>query len=468
MAIPQLTGHDESVLRSWLPAQRWYADKGRQLTAIAVDPLTEIDLGRNRVVVMLMSCQFASGSPSTYFAPLISGANREDVGLSDFGDAFVESSFLDWLYSGFTDKRTYNVRGARTLRWVAGAASGPFEAPAPVGHLLGGEQSNTSVRFGDEAILKIFRRLRVGVNPDPEILRFLGSHSKYEHSPADLGTIELDNTATPDPIVIGAMQGFVPNSGDAWTWLLKELRSVDNAPYTRLLCQIALLGQRTAELHLALATPTRDPAFAVEHADTGYRKRFRQRIDGELRSTLDMVRERELRTEGQIHGLERQLLAVMANTDVLDGLALARVHGDFHLGQVLKTIDDFVIIDFEGEPSRPFHQRREKASPLKDVAGMLRSLDYAVASVLQATPDPESQDKLALFGSAARDAYVESFQSTMSATDSGLVPTDVGRFEAALSIFLVEKALYEVRYELGNRPDWVGIPLAALETLAGK
>lgn len=466
MAIPEVTERYERALLGWFPPQRWYGDKSRELARIAVDPLTEIDLGGHRVIVMLIACHFVNGSPSTYFVPVLSSdsdAVDDPLGLLD---PFGNPVFLEWLYSGFTEARTIDVRGGRTLSWIGGAAPVPPTTPSRDGRLLGGEQSNTSVRFGDEAILKIFRRVQPGINPDPELLRFLGSHTDYAHAPADLGTIELESATTSEPIVIGAMQSFVPNSGDAWIWLLQELRSPEEVTFSRLLSQIGLLGQRTADLHVALATATRNPAFTVEYVDAQYRERLRRRVRMELRSTFEALGDQYLRGEEQLAGLGRQLASLLDNVQALDDLALTRVHGDFHLGQVLKTVDDFTIIDFEGEPSRPFPERREKASPLKDVAGMLRSLDYAIASVSRETADPDRRVGLARFGSRVREAYVDSYLATMSRRDSTLVPIDDGRFAAALAIYLIEKTLYEVRYELDNRPGWIEIPLQALETLA--
>ncbi|MDQ3539910.1 MAG: hypothetical protein M3440_04415 [Chloroflexota bacterium] len=467
MATSELTEQQNLALRDWLPRQRWYGDKSRYLEHVTVDHLTAMELDPGLVTVMLLSCDFADTARSTYFAPVLWGeAEAGGVSPHTLQDAFVEPEFLAWLYSGFADARTADVSEGRRLRWIAGAAFSPLMVAPRNGQVLGGEQSNTSVRFGNEAILKVFRKVEPGVNPDPEILRFLSTHSGYQHAPADLGTIELQQTTSAEPIILGAMQAFVPNSGDAWTWLLKELRTLNETSIELLLSEITLLGQRTGDLHLALATSSDDPAFSVGHISVGDRERLHRRIDAECRRTLDAVRSRGLRGEEQLVRFERRLTAMLAAADALDGLALTRVHGDFHLGQVLKAEEDFIIIDFEGEPSRPFHERREKASPLKDVAGMLRSLDYAVATAGSENPDPDLRDRLARFGLLAKQAYTETYLACVSAQGGALVPANADRFAAALSIFLIEKALYEVRYELDNRPDWIEIPLGALETLA--
>lgn len=466
MTVSDLNERQRSVLREWLPQQRWYGDKSRPLKSVAVDQLLVVELDSELVDILLIECEFADADRSTYFAPV----QWRERGVSDASppiqDGCSNPDFLAWLYSGFAEARTHDAHGNRLLRWIPGAAPRPMLSSRPEARVLRGEQSNTSIRFGDEAILKVFRRMQAGVNPDPEILRFLSGHTDYRHAPADFGTIELQQLASGEPIVIGAMQGFVANSGDAWAWLLEALQSLDDERGPQLLSQIALLGQRTGDLHLALATDTRDPTFSLARIDTRYRERLHQRIAAELRRTFEAVHAGKLRSHEQISSLEASLSAILRHHDVLEGLVLSRVHGDYHLGQVLKTDDDFVIIDFEGEPSRPFHERREKASPLKDVAGMIRSLDYAVASVLSGDIDPEVSERLVRFGGDAQEAYTDAYLKSVSVCEHALVPVHPDRFAAALSIFLIEKALYEVRYELDNRPAWIEIPLGALETLA--
>lgn len=465
MATSTVNEAFDRSLQSWLPRQRWYGDKSRSIEAVVVDRLTTVELDAGLVTVMLVTCDFSDGSRAVYFVPMLSGEPETGDALEQLPqDAFEESQFLDWLGSGFEHSRVLNIQDGR-LRWIPAPYSRSVLSAVRNGRVLGGEQSNTSVRFSDKAILKVFRKVQPGTNPDPEILQFLSTQSDYRHAPAHLGTIEHQRNSSPDPTVLGAMQAFVPNSGDAWTWLLAELRTLDEEMIRQLLAQVTLLAQRTADLHRALATRSHDPAFSVEHIEGPYRELLHRRIAAELHRTLDALRVREIRSEEQLSHLGRRLTAMLANDDVLDGLALSRVHGDYHLGQVLKTTDDFVIIDFEGEPSRPFHERREKASVLKDVAGMLRSLGYAVATASSGDSDPGRRDRLAAFGELARRAFTGAYLKSVSTSTEPLAPSDPDQFETALSIFLVEKALYEVRYELDNRPHWIEIPLGALETM---
>lgn len=451
----------------WLSRQRWYGDKSRRLDRVEVDQLSQLDLDGPVVELALITCEFADAPPSRYVVPIIQPESAASPSVpGEPIDAFAEPRFLVWLYAGFGPERTMPVHGSRSLRWIAGAAPLPPTSGVTAARLMQAEQSNTSVRFGDDVILKVFRKVQPGINPDPEILRYLAAHTDYGHAPADLGTIEIHDPASDEPVVVAAMQRFVPNLGDAWTWLLAELGGSITAGQDRLLGDIALLGRRTAELHLALGAGSDDPAFAVEPVVPAYLNRMRERLRTELDLTMDrLLGSSDLGVE-QIDALRNQLVLKQAEVGGLDGASLCRIHGDFHLGQVLKTANDFVIIDFEGEPSRPFHERRAKASPLKDVAGMLRSFHYAVATTEGSSVEGNDVHSLHWFRAEAPRVYLHAYMETMAASGSRLVPAGALSFQSALDVFLIEKALYEVRYELDNRPAWLHIPLDALDALA--
>jgi len=455
----------QSRVRDWLTRQRWYGDKSRTLAHLDIDRLATVKVESGTISVTLLTCQYSDGSSSTYLAPMEQVSDPGEGEPTSIQDAFALPAFLGWMYSGFEERRNYAAADGRTMRWISGAGSSPMPKDVPAARVLPGEQSNTSVRFGDTSILKVFRKVQPGVNPDPEILRFLSGRTEYRHAPADLGTVELHAAGSGEPVVLATMQGFVRNDGDAWTWLLDALRSRRDST-SQLLKQIALLGVRTGDLHLALATPSDEPAFCLERIDLPYRERLYQRINAELHRTIDAVLEANLRNSLQLSGLRDHLASMLARHEVLEGLPLFRVHGDYHLGQVLKTEQDFVIIDFEGEPSRSFEERREKASPLKDVAGMVRSLDYAFASVRMEGGEGEDGSPLVDLARQAQQAYITAYVESVTRGNSAILPTDAQVFSLALSIYLIEKALYEVRYELDNRPDWAEIPLQAIEAAA--
>jgi len=306
---------------------------------------------------------------------------------------------------------------------------------------LDGEQSNTSVVFGDVLILKHFRRLAVGVNPDVEITGFLTERTAFRHTPRLAGSLEYRDAD--GGWALAMAQELVTDARDGWRWLLGRLAAGDAA-----LGALGTLGRRTAELHLALAADGREPAFAPERigADdvAAWTKAVQRQLD-EARAALG----------GRLpDGVPDRLDA--GGLGSLLGLVKLRHHGDFHLGQTLAVRDgeDFALIDFEGEPLRPLAERRRKHTPLRDVAGLLRSLGYAAASA-PAPPGWEAD---------ARAAFVTAYRSAAGAAP--FVPAAEAPLARAVAVLEVEKAAYEVVYEANNRPDWVAIPVRGLVTAA--
>jgi maltose alpha-D-glucosyltransferase / alpha-amylase len=322
--------------------------------------------------------------------------------------------------------------------------------------LLRGEQSNTSVRFDELLILKLFRRLQYGPNPDVEVGWFLTEHSDFQGTPAVMGSLAyIDPQGREASLAL--LQRFEANRGDAWTTTLQRLRGVlDGVDAAASVAAMARLGQTTAELHLALACGTGD--FSAEPISEEDVTDWRRAIDDEV----------QLAAEGLArHDIHVDTAALLRRADGISGLKGAlktRHHGDYHLGQVLERADgSFVIIDFEGEPAKPLAVRREKRSPLRDVAGMLRSFDYARNAALRAgdASDTRRVGDAAAWYSAVREAFLNTYFETIRRGTPSLLPSDVYAPLAALEL---EKAAYEVLYELNNRPDWLPIPLAALST----
>jgi trehalose synthase-fused probable maltokinase len=317
-----------------------------------------------------------------------------------------------------------------------------------------GEQSNTSIRFGNQLILKLFRRLQFGPNPEVEVGRFLTDCTEFRNAPPVVGSASYID---PDgrEASLALLQRFEPNRGDAWTTTLQRLRDVlDGADPSESVQAMQRLGETTAELHLALASGTGD--FSAEPI-----------APSDLGAWLEALEE-EVRTAAR--ALARQAIqvdtaALLRRADGLAGLRGAlkiRHHGDYHLGQVLERDDgSFVIIDFEGEPAKPLALRREKRSPLRDVAGMLRSFDYARHAALRAgdSSAPGRRRAAADWYAAVRDAFLSAYVRTVTAGSESLLPGDI---DAPLAALELDKAAYEVLYELNNRPDWLPIPLAAL------
>ncbi|HEV2127972.1 MAG TPA: phosphotransferase, partial [Thermomicrobiales bacterium] len=321
-----------------------------------------------------------------------------------------------------------------------------------------GEQSNTSIVFGDRVILKLFRKQREGINPEVEIGTFLTRYTSFEAFPKLYGTISLEDGER--ETTIGALQQFIPSVRDAWSWLTERVTDAALRPST--IEAAATLGSRTGEMHRALASGT-DDAFVPEQASGAYATAVRAEAIAELRETVEQLEHRGVENAAALgDALASSLDAFLQ----IEGTMITRIHGDYHLGQVLRTEDrDFAILDYEGEPTRSLVERRAKASPLRDVAGMLRSLDYAAETARRAGGG--ERDDLDAWYEDSRDAFLRAYTDTVSSDEFLMRGWNAESRADVLAAFEVHKALYETRYELNNRPDWLEIPLNALQRIAG-
>jgi trehalose synthase-fused probable maltokinase len=311
--------------------------------------------------------------------------------------------------------------------------------------VLAVEQSNSAAVLGDRLFLKIYRLLEPGTNPEVEVSAFLTS-AGFPHSPALAGAI----TYLPregEPCVAGMLQAFLPARGDGWRWFLARLGSGPDGA-AEAVGDATQIGGITAELHAALASRPDAPGFPTRLATLEELAGWRASAEAQLEGAIEAVSgDARARLEALAPAIAERLAAIQDA-----GTARAsRIHGDYHLGQLLRTGGGFAVIDFEGEPARPLAERRQPASPLRDVAGMLRSLDYAARTAQRGGAVGFEPD--AWLGEA-REAFL-----------SGYGGLPLGG-ERPLAAFELEKACYEVRYEANNRPEWIWLPLAALERLA--
>jgi maltose alpha-D-glucosyltransferase/alpha-amylase len=259
---------------------------------------------------------------------------------------------------------------------------------------------------------------------------------------------------------IAAAQAYIPSVGDAWAWITERINDPGVRPAT--VEAAGVLGARTGEMHVAFASGTSD-AFAPEMASGAYADAVAAEARAELRDTIDQL---ERRGVGGALELGDVLDASLDALRSLEGTMITRIHGDYHLGQVLRTSnEDFAILDFEGEPTRSLDERRAKASPLRDVAGMLRSFDYAAETARRAAGGVETED-IDEWYAAARASYLDGYNAVVRQNSLLMRGWEEGERDATLAALEVHKALYEVRYELGNRPDWLDIPLNALRRIA--
>ncbi|HYA08635.1 MAG TPA: hypothetical protein VEG24_03545 [Gaiellaceae bacterium] len=467
-----------------LPGQRWFGDKGRAIRGAQLR-----DCGRlgDHAWLVLVDVTFAQGPDGTYAVPLVvepesrAAASALSLPLELDGarlracDALDRADFCLELLTGFEREATVPterggaVRFSRTARFPRLGSAGSV---AP--RRLGGEQSNTSVAYGDLLIAKVLRKVVAGPNLDREVGEFLTFRAAFPDVPPLAGALE-HVTAGGDVTTLGLLQRFVPSRGDGWRWALDQLghlpaESADGSePVFR---DLSRLGAVTAALHGALASDASDPAFAPEPLTADDARVRSARVVDDLERTCGAVRARLDGLPPAIASDARVLLdgerALGERAHELGGLGAERcskirVHGDYHLGQTLRTDAGFVILDFEGEPARPVAERRRKQCVLVDVAGMLRSLDYAVHTALSPTGTPSLAGERWVRRASA--SFLDGYLDEIARVPIRLLPASPAVRARALSVFELERALYEVRYELDNRPAWLGIPLRGLARL---
>ncbi|GIW05468.1 MAG: hypothetical protein KatS3mg060_0273 [Dehalococcoidia bacterium] len=503
-ALPVLAGHLEtlvaqdalgSALAARLPALRWYAGKARAIERVTVRLLAALPVRERTAHLTIASVRYRDGGRDDYLLPLLTvpagqpGAIPEATLLAVLHTSTGDAALIDAVGDpAFAVALLNLIEGEGRLAGPGGTLVAGRDAPLPDGdrtpHPLGAEQSNSSIRYGDRLVLKLYRRLVPGINPDVEVGRFLTAR-RFPATPAVRGWLEFRPEAG-EPLSLAVLHDLVPNEGDGWTVTLALLdrvlrqRTGTSAPAMppRLLFPppplppevetalgeslpfIRRLGVVTAELHRTLASAAEDPRFAPEPPSPAAWRAF---------GTALM--DRWGRLKGLLAGstlppsARPDAEAVLAVGDrIAERVAAApapplliRCHGDFHLGQVLVRAGEPVIIDFEGEPARPIAERRAKRSPLVDVAGMLRSFDYAAAVAGAGNPWAEAWRLWASVVYLA--AYLDRARGAL------FLPASPQETAALLDLFLLEKALYEVEYELNSRPDWVVIPLAGLRRL---
>lgn len=473
-ALVALRALSSDDLLRFLARQRWFAAKGASPVSARVIDAVVVPWGNGELAIARIGVD-AGGTDHVYQVPFSSRASENP-------DACADEEFRRGLVDAMA--RGATVAGDNA-RWVAE----PVAATASVDgatRLGAAEQSNTSILAGDRAIVKLFRTLRRGVHPDVEVTRFLTARAGFANTPKLLGEARFEDA---DGIMVAAMmQELVAGASDAWAYTLERGKEYFAAPKTqrdppnRFLEDARRLGHITRAMHDALASDDDDPAFAPEPVAPEDVDRWAQRTHQMIRESLDLLeravtsssfpRERLAEAQALVKRRDHYLGWINEIDDTIgdDAGLRIRVHGDYHLGQVLRTSSsDFMVIDFEGEPSRPLEERREKTSPLKDVAGMLRSFAYAAATLamsIEKTHDlPTRELRAARWERDVRAAYLEGYLVTGEDDDPGFLPEETANVRRLLGLFEAEKAFYELAYELNNRPGWVWIPMRGISKL---
>ncbi len=524
----------ERSLPRTLVTRRWFGGKAQGIESVSITDAVPMSYGQEgqRAMIILLDVSYVDAEPETYQLPLamVTGNWVEDL-LHDaphavyarirqkgsdepaaLVDAVYVPDFCRSLLDGISRRRRFKGRQGE----VHGRTTSAYRRLKPAADVnieptvSRAEQSNSSVIYGEQFIFKFFRRIGEGMNPDLEIGRFLTEKQQFEHTAPVTGYLEYQ-AGRADPRTLGMLQQFLVNEGDAWRSTLSALspffervqtdeefdvppplepsmtlarRDTADPPDTAVdligpyLQSAELLGRRTAEMHLALAADHEDPAFRPESFTPHQQRSIYQSMRNLTRQAIRMLRRRIKTLPESVAEDARR--AVDGESVLLDRLVRIkdqplggqriRTHGDYHLGQVLSTGRDFIIIDFEGEPARPLTERKMKRSPLRDVAGMLRSFDYAAHTVLHehmqrfGVASAEMQQRLGAWAGYWR-AWVEavflrSYLDTAGPTP--ILPSDDPTFDRMLHMYLLEKTVYELQYELNNRPTWVSVPLTGV------
>jgi len=464
----------EEILPSYVASQRWFGAKARRLRSVRIIDSLPVTHARRTTHVAVIEIQYVEGDPDLYVLPLTTAHGRSAEQVLERApwavvarieqppgtiviDALADPAFSEALLEAITRRRRFRGELGDLVALPAPLLRTLHKEHLDLAPALShAEQSNSSVVFGERLIMKVYRRLEDGINPDLEVGRFLTERTSFRHIAPVAGSI-IYRRGPNAAAVLGMLQQYVPHRGDAWNQVVTLLERERGGVFHE---EARLLGRRTAELHLALASDPDDTAFAPEPTSMLDARSAYQSIRSLASQVMDMVRRSALATEPEaIALLERQKFIQERVRSLLGSPITARrirVHGDFHLGQVLWTGDDFVLIDFEGEPARTLHERRTKRWAMKDVAGMMRSFHYA-AEMAKADPDwvPE-----------VSDAYLQGYMETPGVGAAPFMARTADETRLLLDVMLIEKALYELRYELNNRPAWARIPVRGLLGLA--
>jgi maltokinase len=443
-------------LASWVTTQRWFSSKLRDVQEFRVVDLIVLASDDPVVAIVIVEARFGSGRHEIYQAPIAvrprsSGWEEGVIGVSGSHivyDALCDEAAAAVLAGQFAGATTIErPQGCVRFHWDS-AVGAPSAKPAM--RTMGAEQSNSSIVLDERLALKVFRRIQPGINPELEMLRFLAAHG-FTHIAALAGWYGYSGELM--DATLGVVQRYVGGARDGWELAVEALVAADRS----FLGRLGELGSVTGNMHATLASAADDSAFAPEEPTVETLSLLIVRIDEQIERVFDELPELPEVAPLAGRGEEvRDHLRSLSHVGVR-GLMI-RVHGDYHLGQTVYGPDGWVILDFEGEPARPLLERRRKRSPLRDVAGMLRSFAYvaSAAALLRGADVPEDWE------AEARERFLEGY---MAAVDPAILPVGQSAVQKLLAIFELERALYELSYDLNNRPDWVGIPVDCITRL---
>jgi maltose alpha-D-glucosyltransferase / alpha-amylase len=515
------------ILADYLMKVRWFGGKGRIIQSIKIIDHATLPLPESSAILLLVEVLYESGFPDIYQLPVAFATNdfaakvhencpAAAISYVNIGeqegilyDALFGPDLQDALFNRMADNHDLTLKNSE-ISFYSNRALKKYakEHQTVKPKVLSAEQSNTSLTFNNRFFLKIYRKVDRAINPDLEITQFLTEKAGFRNIPRFVGAIEWRYSN--GSIVMGMMQEMVESQSDAWTYMLERLNNFYEAMLSRsepedllpsetsilsplsfdempenirellggpVIEQTGLLGTRTGEMHIALASGADIPEFKPEEFSLHYQRSLFSSFQSLVRATFQSQSRNTKKLPPAIRKEAEEVLAM--KDEILNtykriykkkiDVVKTRIHGDYHLGQVLFTGKDFIILDFEGEPARSYSERRLKRSPLRDVAGMIRSFHYAAYSALFLNEEirPEDINKLLPYAEQwyhyMSRIFMKAYLETVK--DSPFVPADANDLEVLMQTYLLEKAIYELNYELNNRPDWVVIPLRGIKSL---
>jgi maltose alpha-D-glucosyltransferase/alpha-amylase len=471
------------MLPPFLPDRRWFAGKAKRIVGVAFEDAALLPDSHRPCVYVVVRVRDATDEESRY--GLIVAFDRDAGGLPVVG-RIDDGQETAWAVEAASDRRAALalLRGFRSiggqlpmfrggvLRYGDGEEAVARVLDARDVRQVGAEQSNTTLVIDSLLAFKLFRKLEYGENPELEMGRFLTRRTSFQDVPLLRGSLTYVS-AHGERATLGVLQDWIESRGDGWGHVLGLLRQWGEESAVKALREDAFaLGGVTERLHRALASDSAEPAFASEPTSAADVAEWRRNVGERSRRARSLVQQHMVSWSVAARRLAETFVERSRVLDVLPAapdraahlFRKIRVHGDYHLGQTLRTDTRFVVIDFEGEPARPLAERRAKQPALKDVAGMLRSFDYAVETALA---DAEPRDGRASVARVLRQCFLDGYRATLANSPPAFAPTDPAAMSAWIDFFELERALYEIEYEINNRPAWVHIPLRGLVRIMG-
>jgi trehalose synthase-fused probable maltokinase len=489
---------EENVFYEYMRQCRWFAGKARMIKFLKVQQMLKIPIDGGSAYLVVLHVGYTYGDEEKYAMPVSFLPDDYELIGQINPKAFIAKVIADgkpgWLIDAIYDFRFQtelfkNIWDNATVKQENGHLSyhkgkGLAITDEDMGYLCvipDLEQSNSSLIFGNKYFFKLYRKLFPEINPEVEMLQFLTETGGFKNIPAFCGSLMYEHSGIP-PVTLGLMMQKVASKSDSWVatgddlndflfMFVDKLFGIQDGVFEK----VELLGKRTAEMHLALLSDKKNEDFKPEKYNPEYIKWLQESLGKLLNKRITLLKENYTRLDKNAKGLAddfiksekviKHFFEKIASND-LKSLRI-RIHGDYHLGQVLFTGADYLIIDFEGEPESSIADRKIKHSPLKDVAGMIRSFHYAVCAKLYFSSETKGVDPLRLQKSADRwyklitDAYIDAYMYTMG--DISAIFGNRTELNFLLQLHLLEKAVYELGYELNGRPDWIRIPLKGIQ-----